>query len=144
MDKKALVESRYKKKEIPKFSVGDIVKVYVKIIEEEKQRLQAFEGLVIAKRGSGISESFTVRRISYGEGVERTFPLHSSMVDKVEVVRRGTVKRAKLYYLRKKVGKKTEVKEKIGGVPETEESSEGVPASGEPIKDAPAADIPPA
>jgi len=109
MEKCSLVEKEYMKKETPKFNVGDTVKVFVKITEEEnKTRLQAFEGVVIRKRGSGISESFTVRRISYGEGVERIFPLHSPSVDKVEVIKSGKVKRAKLYYMRKRIGKKVD------------------------------------
>ena len=108
------IEEKYKKKEMPQFGVGDTVRVYVKIVEEGKQRLQAFEGVVIARRGSGVGEFFTVRRISYGEGVERTFPLHAPTVDKIEVVKHGKVKRAKLYYLRKKIGKKTGVEERIG------------------------------
>lgn len=112
------VEAKYAKKDIPRFAVGDTVKVYIKIVEESKQRLQAFEGIVIARKGSGIKESFTVRRISYGEGVERTFSLHAPSVDRIEVTKRGKVKRAKLYYLRKKVGKKTAVEEKIGPGPE--------------------------
>lgn len=109
MAKRLLVEKEYMKKEPPKFNVGNTVKVFVKITEDDnKTRLQAFEGVVIRKRGSGISESFTVRRISYGEGVERTFPLHSPSIDKVEVVKSGKVKRAKLYYLRERVGKKVD------------------------------------
>jgi len=109
MTKCSLIEKEFMKKEAPKFNVGDTVKVFVKITEEDnKTRLQAFEGIVIRKRGSGISASFTVRRISYGEGVERTFPLHSPSVDKVEVIKPGKVKRAKLYYMRKKVGKKAD------------------------------------
>ncbi len=108
------VEAKHMKKEVPGFAVGDTVKVYIKIIEEAKQRLQAFQGIVISRKGSGTRESFTVRRISYGEGLERTFMLHSPIVDKIEVVKRGKVKRAKLYYLRKKVGKKTKVEEDIG------------------------------
>lgn len=106
MNKCAMVEKDYLKKEIPAFSVGDTVKVWVKIREEDKFRLQAFEGVVIKKRGSGVSSSFTVRRISYGEGVERTFPLHSPSVDKVDVIKSSKPRRAKLYYMRKKVGKK--------------------------------------
>jgi len=108
MNKCAIAEKDYLKKEIPAFNVGDIVKVWVKIREEDKFRLQAFEGVVIRKRGSGISSSFTVRRISYGEGVERTFPIHSPSVDKVEVVKSSKTKRAKLYYMRKNVGKKAD------------------------------------
>ena len=122
MNKIKVVESKYIRKEPPKFSVGDTVKVYIKIIEEGKQRLQAFEGIVISKKGSSIKESFIVRRISYGEGVERTFLLHAPTIDKVEIMKHGKVKRAKLYYLREKIGKKTTVEEKIGGV--TQKSTE--------------------
>ena len=103
------VEKDYMKKEIPAFKIGDTVKVFVKIREEDKFRLQAFEGIVIKTRGSGVSSSFTVRRISYGEGIERSFPLHSPSVDKVEVIKSSKPKRAKLYYMRKKVGKKADV-----------------------------------
>ena len=109
MNKCAVAEKDYMKKEIPVFKVGDTVKVMVKIREEDKFRLQTFEGVVIKRRGSGISSSFTVRRVSYGEGVERTFPLHSPSVDKVEVVKSSKPKRAKLYYMRKNVGKKADV-----------------------------------
>ncbi len=120
MSKIKEVEARYIKKEVPKFSVGDTVKVFIKIVEEDKHRLQAFEGIVISKKGSSVKESFTVRRVSYGEGVERTFSLHAPSVDKVEITRRGRVRRAKLYYLRNKVGKKTTVKEKIGSTSKKE------------------------
>ncbi len=120
MNKIEETEAKYMKKDAPKFSVGDTVKVFIRIIEEEKQRLQAFEGIVISKKGSGVRESFTVRRVSYGEGVERTFSLHAPSVDKVEITRRGKVRRAKLYYLRKKVGKKTTVEEKIGSISKKE------------------------
>jgi large subunit ribosomal protein L19 len=113
MDKLKKVEEKHMKKEIPKFQVGDTVKVFIKITEEGKQRLQAFEGIAIAKKGAGIRETFTVRRVSYGEGVERIFSLHSPSVDRIQVIRRGKVRRAKLYYLRKKVGKKTVVEEKV-------------------------------
>ena len=109
MNKCAAAEKDYMKKEVPTFKVGDTVKVFVKIREEDKFRLQTFEGVVIKRRGSGISSSFTVRRVSYGEGVERTFPLHSPSVDKVEVVKSSKPKRAKLYYMRKNVGKKADV-----------------------------------
>ena len=101
------------KTDVPKFGIGDGVKVYIRITEGEKQRIQMFEGTVIAKHGGGISETFTVRRVSYGCGVEKTFPIHSPNVQSVEVVRRGKVRRAKLYYLRDKVGKNAKVKEKI-------------------------------
>lgn len=105
----ALVESEQLKKDIPDFKPGDTVTVYVKIVEaDNKVRLQAFEGIVICKKGRGISATFTVRRISYGEGVERVFPLHSPFIDRIEVVKRGKVKRAKLYYLRRKLTMKVE------------------------------------
>ena len=112
MNKIQAVEQKYLKKQVPEFSVGDTVKVMVKIAEGDKTRLQAFEGEVIARKGSGIRESFTVRRISYGEGVERTFPLHARTVERLEVIRTGKTRRAKLYYLRKKVGKGTKIEER--------------------------------
>ena len=101
------------KNEVPVFNIGDTVKVHNRIVEGAKTRTQLFEGTVIAKRNGGISETFTVRRISFGVGVEKTFPLHSPNVLKVEVVRRGKVRRAKLYYLRDKVGKNSKVKELV-------------------------------
>ena len=101
------------KKDISDFNVGDTIKVYVKIKEEEKTRLQAFEGIVIRKRGTGLKKTFTARRISYGEGVERTFHLNSPYIDKIEVVKKGKVNRAKIYYLRDKVGKNTKVEEEL-------------------------------
>ncbi len=101
------------KKEVPQFNVGDTVRVHNKIVEGNRERIQLFEGTVIAKKNGGISETFTVRRVSYGVGVEKTFPLHSPRVDKVEVVRAGKVRRAKLYYLRDRVGKAAKVKERI-------------------------------
>ena len=101
------------KKEIPEFAVGDTVKVMVKVIEGDRERLQAFEGIVIARKHGGISETFTVRRLSFGIGVERTFPVHSPKVVKVDVVRRGKVRRAKLYYLRGRTGKAAKVKEML-------------------------------
>ena len=101
------------KKEVPQFNVGDTVRVHNKIVEGTRERIQLFEGTVIAKKNGGISETFTVRRISYGVGVEKTFPLHSPRVEKVEVIRAGKVRRAKLYYLRDRVGKAAKVKESI-------------------------------
>ena len=97
----------------PVFNIGDTVRVHNKIKEGARERIQIFEGTVIAKRGGGISETFTVRRVSYGVGTEKTFPLHSPNVDKVDVIRRGKIRRAKLYYLRNRVGKRAKVKEKI-------------------------------
>ena len=99
------------KKEIPEFSVGDTVKVMVKVIEGDRERLQAFEGTVIARKNGGISETFTVRRVSFGVGVEKTFPIHSPKVADIKVVRHGKVRRAKLYYLRERTGKAARVKE---------------------------------
>ena len=101
------------KPELPKFEIGDTVRVHNKIKEGEKERIQLFEGTVIAKRNGGISETFTVRRIAYGVGVEKTFPIHSPNVVKVDVIRVGKVRRAKLYYLRDRVGKAAKTKEKI-------------------------------
>ena len=107
MDKIKLIESEFTKKEIPAINVGDTVKVMVKIKEgPDKVRLHPFEGVVIARRGSGIRASFTVRKVSYGEGIERVFPLYSPSIERIEVIRSGKVKRAKLYYLRGKVGKR--------------------------------------
>lgn len=99
------------KTNVPEFSVGDTVKVMVKVIEGDKERLQAFEGIVIARKHGGISETFTVRRLSYGVGVEKTFPIHSPKVADIIVVRKGSVRRAKLYYLRERTGKAAKVKE---------------------------------
>jgi large subunit ribosomal protein L19 len=101
------------KSELPVIKVGDNVRVYNKIKEGNKERIQLFEGTVIAKHGGGISETFTVRRVSYGVGVEKTFPIHSPNVDKVEIIRTGKVRRAKLFYIRERVGKASKVKEKI-------------------------------
>ncbi|MBR5587014.1 MAG: 50S ribosomal protein L19 [Clostridia bacterium] len=101
------------KAEVPQFNIGDTVKVSCKIKEGNRERIQMFEGIVIRKKNGGISETFTVRRISYGVGVEKTFPLHSPNVEKVEVVRKGKVRRARLYYLRDRVGKAAKVKEKL-------------------------------
>lgn len=108
-----IISGSSKKTEVPSFSVGDTVKVHVKIKEGDKSRIQVFEGTVIAKKHGGISETFTVRRVAHGCGIERVFPLHSPVVDKVEIVRYGKVRRAKLYYLRDRVGKAAKVKEQI-------------------------------
>ena len=101
------------KENVPELNVGDTVKVHVRIQEGEKSRIQVFEGTVIAKKHGGINETFTVRRVAHGCGIERVFPLHSPAVDKVEIVRSGKVRRAKLYYLRDRVGKAAKVKEQI-------------------------------
>jgi large subunit ribosomal protein L19 len=99
------IESEQFRKDDAQFNVGDSVKVHTKVVEGDKERIQVFAGVVIGKRGHGLNETFTVRRISYGEGVERIFPLHSPRVDKIEVERQGAVRRAKLTYLRKRLGK---------------------------------------
>lgn len=110
MDLVKILSERYMKPELPEMNVGDTVRVLVRVKEGNRERTQAFEGTIIAKRGSGVSETFTVRRVSYGVGVERVFPVNSPNVTKVTVVRSGKVRRAKLYYLRDRVGKAAKVK----------------------------------
>ncbi|HHV08417.1 MAG TPA: 50S ribosomal protein L19 [Firmicutes bacterium] len=100
--------------DIPNFGPGDTVRVHVKVVEGNRERIQVFDGVVIARRGKGSQETFTVRRLSYGVGVERVFPVHSQRIDKIEVLRRGHVRRAKLYYLRKRSGKAARIREKRG------------------------------
>ena len=107
-----LVDNQYIRTDMPTFGPGDEVKVHVKVIEGNKERVQIFQGNVIAIQGSGVAETYTVRKVSYGVGVERTFPLHTPTVAKLEVVRRGDVRRAKLYYLRERSGKSAKIKEK--------------------------------
>jgi large subunit ribosomal protein L19 len=107
------VESKFMKKDIPGFDIGDTVDVQLKIVEEGKSRIQTFEGIAIARAGTGLTETLTVRKISYGEGVEMVFPLHSPSIDRIKVVKKGDVKRAKLYYLKRKVGKASKVEEKV-------------------------------
>jgi large subunit ribosomal protein L19 len=105
MDKLKLVEQEYTKKEMPEFGIGDTVRILTRIPEGDKVRLHPFEGVVIAKKGSGIRASFTVRKVSFGEGIERVFPLYSPSIERIEVLKHGKVKRARLYYLRGKIGK---------------------------------------
>jgi large subunit ribosomal protein L19 len=105
------VEEKHLRKDLPAFAPGDTMKVQVKVVEGDKERLQAFEGICIRRRGGGLSATFTVRKVTYGVGVERTFPLHSPSIDRVEVLRHGQVRRAKLYYLRKLRGKAARIKE---------------------------------
>lgn len=112
MDLIKMVEMEQMKKDIPDFKPGDTVRVSVKVVEGGRERIQNFEGIVIKRNGGGLKETFTVRRISYGVGVERTFPVHSPRIDQIKVVRYGRVRRAKLYYLRDRIGKATKVKEK--------------------------------
>lgn len=106
------IQQDYMKDDVPEFRAGDTVRVHVKVVEGQRERIQVFEGVVIKRRGSGVSATYTVRKISYGVGVERTFPLHSPKVEKIELVRRGKVRRSKLYYLRDRVGKAARIKER--------------------------------
>lgn len=107
------IEQEQIKTNLPVMSIGDFVKVHLKVKEGNRERLQIFEGTVIARRGEGLKEMFTVRRVSYGVGVERILPLHSPRIDHIDIVRKGKVRRAKLYYLRDKMGKASKVKEKL-------------------------------
>ena len=109
------IESEQLKKDLPKFNVGDTLRVMVKVVEGDRERLQAFEGICIAKRNGSIRETFTLRRVSYGIGVERTFPVHAPTIDHIEVVTKGDVRRAKLYYLRERHGKAAKIKEHRSG-----------------------------
>ncbi len=113
MDLINAIEQEYLKQELPKLRIGDYVKVHVKVTEGNRERIQIFEGTIIAMRGTGINRAFTVRRLSFGVGVERVFPLHSPKVADVEIIRRGKIRRAKLYYLRDRVGKAARVKEDL-------------------------------
>ncbi len=112
MNRTDVVERPYMRTDLPEFRPGDTVRVHVRVVEGERERVQIFEGVVIRRRGSRLSESFTVRKVSFGVGVERTFPVHSPMIAKIEVGARGHVRRAKLYYLRSRVGKKAKIKER--------------------------------
>jgi large subunit ribosomal protein L19 len=105
------IENEQMRDDIPQFSVGDRVRVNIKVVEGEKERIQAFEGTVIARKHGGMNETFTVRRVSYGEGVERVFPLNSSNIDSIELITKGTVRRGKLYYLRGRSGKASRIRE---------------------------------
>ncbi|OGB95144.1 MAG: 50S ribosomal protein L19 [candidate division NC10 bacterium RBG_16_65_8] len=106
------VEEKHLRKDLPLFKPGDTIKVQVKVVEGDKERLQAFEGICIRRRGTGLSATFTVRKVTYGVGVERTFPSHSPSIDRIEIRRQGLVRRAKLYYLRKLRGKAARIKER--------------------------------
>jgi large subunit ribosomal protein L19 len=107
-----IVDAQHLRSDIPAFGPGDELKVHVKVVEGNKERVQVFQGNVIARQGSGVAETYTVRKLSYGVGVERTFPVHTPTVVKIEVVKRGDVRRAKLYYVRDRVGKAAKIKEK--------------------------------
>ena len=121
MSKVQAFEEEYLRKKIPSFKPGDTVRVHVRVVEGDRERVQVFQGTVLRRQGGGLSETFTVRKVSFGVGTERTFPVHSPMVAKVEIKSRGTVRRAKLYYLRERIGKKARVKEMFveGGLPES-------------------------
>lgn len=112
MNDMQLLENAQLREDVPDFRAGDNVKVHVRVVEGGRERVQVFEGVVLARNGSGLKESFTVRKISFGVGVERVFPIHAPIVDKIEVTRRGDVRRAKLYYLRDRVGKSARIKER--------------------------------
>jgi large subunit ribosomal protein L19 len=125
------------KKSVPSFEIGDTVRVHAKVVEGDKERIQVFEGVVIARKGARNSETFTVRKISYGVGVERIFPVHSPIITRVEVVRQGKVRRAKLYYLRAKKGRTARLEDREFGQVETASAAAALPASA----DAPASDL---
>ncbi len=112
MDLIKVIESEQYRQDVPDFIAGDTVRVHVKVVEGERERIQVFEGVVIKRSGGGLAETFTVRKISQGVGVERTFPIHSPRLDKIEVTRRGKVRRARLYYLRERVGKAARIRER--------------------------------
>jgi large subunit ribosomal protein L19 len=111
VDKIKLIEEQMLRKDMPQFNVGDQLKVFTKILEGDKVRIHPFEGTVIRKRGQGLGSTFTLRKVSFGEGIERTFPINSTAIDKIEILKKGRVRRAKLYYLREKIGKATKIKE---------------------------------
>ncbi|MCP5470260.1 MAG: 50S ribosomal protein L19 [Chlamydiales bacterium] len=119
-------DSEQLKKDVPEFHVGDTVRVSTRIIEGEKERIQVFQGTVIARKGKGLSETFSLHRVSYGEGMERVFYLHSPRITQIQVVKKGDVKRAKLYYLRGATGKAAKVKEKIGARPKKQHAKRAI------------------
>lgn len=135
MDVMQSIAQEYTKKDIPAFNVGDTVKVHIKIKEGSRERIQIFEGFVLKKQNGGISETFTVRRIASGVGVEKTFPVHSPLVEKIEVVRKGDVRRAKLHYMRERTGKSAKIKakeyseEQLAAVAEAKAAAEAAAAA---------------
>ena len=130
-----LLEQRQLRSDLPKFKAGDTVRVHFQVIEGQRRRIQVFEGIVIKRQGSGVRETFTVRKQSFGVGVERTFPLHSPKIERIEVMAIGDVNRAKLYYLRGKVGKKARVRERRDGVRLSSAGAAAVPAEQPPVED---------
>jgi large subunit ribosomal protein L19 len=140
-----LLEQRQLRKDRPRFKAGDTVRVHFQVIEGQRRRIQVFEGIVIKRQGPGVRETFTVRKQSFGVGVERTFPLHSPKIEKIEVMQIGDVNRAKLYYLREKVGKKARVRavqrrDKLSSLDVVEDAGEQPEAAAEPQPDEPAAE----
>lgn len=132
------IEHAQKKKNIPPLNIGDTVRVHVKVKEGNRERIQVFEGIIIKKQGGSTNETFTVRRISYGVGVEKTFLVHSPRIEKIEVTRVGKVRRAKLYYLREKLGKAAKTKEKIGAkIPKATDYEEAEEVVTEPVAEEP-------
>jgi large subunit ribosomal protein L19 len=125
------IENEHLKKSVTPFNVGDTIKVHTKVIEGGKERLQAFQGIVLARRGTGLNASFTVRKISYGEGVERVFPLHSPAVDRIEIISQGRVRRSKLYYLRDRVGKSATKVKAVGRAQASPAPAAAAPAAAE-------------
>jgi large subunit ribosomal protein L19 len=135
-----LLEQRQLRKDRPRFKAGDTVRVHFQVIEGQRRRIQVFEGIVIKRQGAGVRETFTVRKQSFGVGVERTFPLHSPKIERIEVTQIGDVNRAKLYYLREKVGKKARVRavqrrDKLSSLDAAEETAEEVDEAGEPAEE---------
>lgn len=131
------IEKIYMRSDLPDFKQGDSIKVYAKVVEGDRERSQVFEGVVIGRRGGGLNETFTVRKISYGIGIERVFPLHADVIEKIKVIKKGKARRAKLYYLREKIGKKAKVKEESefgGQVIESESKLASVLGTNEPVK----------
>jgi ribosomal protein L19 len=136
------VDAASLRKDIPNFRPGDELKVHVRVIEGNKSRVQVFQGLVISRRGSGIRETFTVRKISYGVGVERVFPVHAPVIEKIELVRKGEVRRAKLYYLRDLRGKAAKIRERRGGEDLEVIYSEAAPVVETPVVETPVVETP--
>ncbi len=126
------VEAKYLKKDVPAFGIGDTVQVGLKVVEGDRERTQTFEGTVIRRHGRGLQSTFTVRRISYGEGVEKIFPIHSPVIQQIKVVREGAVRRSKLYYLRKRTGKRARVDEATRPLRKGAQAKTGVPAQETP------------
>src|SRR5438046_3610751 len=133
MNKTDLVEQSFLRRDVPPFRPGDTLRVHVRVVEANRQRIQVFQGVVIRRQGGGLRETFTVRKISFGVGVERTFPVHSPSIARIEVVSRGRVRRAKLYYLRELRGKRARIRERREAPGKAAESA---PAAGEPAEEA--------